>query len=248
MQSIVSRFLLIIIATTYTVSGFADEKKPLSLVSFSIPFFSESLQKGAFIELIATIEQHLDTPININLLPAKRAQRTFENNDADIYFPGLTSSLQGHHISSEPVFYKEVFAFTRTGDIIPRTKEQLIDKKIGLTTGYNYGESLNLASLDTRYAQSDQINFLKLQASRTDVFLVERYSGLKALALSGATGISYDEQYPLDSAPVFFIFQDTPHGRYLCAAFNQIIKKLKASGQLSQILQSPSYPSPKTLD
>lgn len=209
----------------------------LRLASFTIPHFIESPDEGAFIRLFKTLEQQLPYRIKVNLQPAKRAQMNFESGQADLYFPGLTTSLNGTYPHSEPVFYKEVFAFVREGQQIPARAADLKKLRIGLTAGYNYGDELGLASLNTSLAQTDTNNFRKLAAGRIDVLLVEGDSGLHALRESGVQGIIYDLNSPLSREPVFFIFQDTPKGSQLQNEFNRVIRHLKSTGQLPQLFR-----------
>lgn len=208
----------------------------IQLVSFLIPHFSESEQQGSFIKLYRAIEHSAGYPIKLSLMPTKRAQLNFQQSNADVYFPGLQTSIPGKHLRSEIVFYKEVFAFVHADNQIPSSLADLASLRIGLTAGYNYGEILQYSNFNIQEAQSDKVNLLKLEAGRIDVFLVERYSGLRALKESQVDNIKYDLHQPLSSEPVFFIFQNTERGLQLKELFNQEILRLRASGRLNSIL------------
>lgn len=213
-----------------------SEVTEVQLVSFSVPYFLESREKGAFIDLYRTIEQSISPQIRLTLLPAKRAQLNFELGKADIYFPGLPTSIKGNYLRSDTVFYKEIFAFVRKGDLLPSRPEQLSSLNIGLTSGYNYGEIVPKSNNNIQLAQSDKTNFLKLEAGRIDIFLVERYSGLKALRESQAQNIYYNLNTPLSREPVFFVFQNSDQGRYLQKEFNRVLNELRQKNQLSVLL------------
>ena len=230
--------LTIISALFFTVSTSADstQKNTLHLVSFHIPHFIDTQQQGVFTLLLNRIQQLTDYQLRLSLHPPKRAQLYFMNDQADIYFPGLGTSIEGEHIRSDTVFYKEIFAFVRKEKAVPSNLSQLNGKSIGLTAGYNYGNILNNTKLSPEYAKSDKINFLKLQAKRIDVFLVEHYSGLKALKQSGVSHIHYNLSTPISREPVFFIFRNTPQGYRIRDEFNRAIRSLKNSGELDQII------------
>lgn len=212
------------------------EPSEIQLTSFTIPHFSESANRGSFFQLYRTIEQAIGYPIQVSLMPTKRAQLNFQLAQADVYFPGLQTSIPSQHIRSETVFYKELFAFVRKGREVPESFAELTNLKIGLTAGYNYGEIIQYSNFNIQKAQSDDVNLLKLEAGRIDVFIVERYSGLKALAESKADNILYDLGKPLSREPVSFIFQDTERGHRLKKMFDAEIIRLKAAGNLNSIL------------
>ncbi|OOV87783.1 substrate-binding periplasmic protein [Oceanospirillum linum] len=236
-------------ALVFTANTLADnaQKNSLNLVSFYIPHFIDSQHQGAFSQLLRRIQELTNYHLELSLQPPKRAQFYFENGQAEVYFPGLETSIKGEHIRSDTVFYKEIFAFVRKEEAIPSDLSQLSGKSLGLTAGYNYGSILNNIRLPPQYAKSDKINFLKLQAKRIDVFLVEHYSGIKALEQSGASNIHYNPSTPISREPVFFIFRNTPQGYRVRDEFNQAIRSLKKSGELNKII-TDRYDSSDQID
>lgn len=139
-------------------------------------------------------------------------------------------------MTSDVFYMKREFVFTRENDVSNNIKD-LEGKRVGLTFGYTYSsELLSNPNIRFDYSKDDITNMKKLGMSRTDAFIVEEFSGLAALKLSGVRNIRYNPAVPLYERKVCFAFQPAETGTLLAKAFSDAIKEMKQDGTLKNLL------------
>ncbi|WP_413557017.1 substrate-binding periplasmic protein [Bdellovibrio sp. HCB209] len=213
------------------------EAKTARLVTFPIPLMVENKDKGLFINLAKEISKKVDVSYEIEVLPPNKAILKFTNNDVDGIFPGLDVNMPKNALKSVPFYSKIDFIFYRKDKPL-RTIKDLEGKAVGLTFRYPYTTELTGNSrIRFSYADDDVANIKRLSEGTIDAFVVEKLSGIKALGMSGVTGIDFDKTMPISTLNVYFAFKDNKQGRELHTKFNSVLEKMKADGELDKILE-----------
>ena len=204
--------------------------------TFYIPEFVENENDGRFIDLLKEIEKRTGRNFTIKLLPTKRAIVDFHENRIIGVFPGVDPFFKTEVVKSDVFHLKREVIFTRKNDSFSNIKE-LEGKRVGLTLGYSYTDKLlsnPLIKFDN--APSDVLNMKKLSAGRTDAFVCEETSGLKAMKLSEVENVTYDPAVSIYTQKSYFVFQPTETGKLLAEEFSAAIKEMKTDGTLKKIL------------
>ena len=215
--------------------------KTLSFCTFPIPLMVENEEKGVFIDLAKRIAKRAHIDIHINVLPPKRAINNFLKGDADALFPALDVNFPTgikFAKTQELIYIKEDFVFTKKGNPMLITIQDLEEKKIGITLGYPYVFELthnNLIKLET--AITDEQNAIKLIKGRLDAFVVEEKSGLKAFKKTNLyKEMQYNPRIPLSRQDVYFAFQYTDDGNKFAELFSNALKEMKKDGTFGKIM------------
>ena len=219
--------------------GLADT---VTLGSFYIPSLVESAQQGTFVEVARKVSAKAGYPAEIIFYPAQRTRDAFASGQLDGFFPALSQSLTQPHYASSSFALKRIYAFTRAGDDVITSLQDLRGKRIGYTLGFTYSESL-LKVQEAEYQSTilEPQSVKKLLAGRIDVLLGDETSTLGAIRAQGAVHqIHYDPASPLDEHPIYFAFRNTPRGKKLAADFSVVIDAMKANGDLQQLLSLPA--------
>ena len=207
------------------------------LFTFPIPLLVENDRKGVLIDLMMELQSRTELQIEITVLPTARGVRMFQQGEADGVFPVTQSMVGMSLVRTVPIAFKRDIAFVRTDTELPTSLDNFNNKVIGLTRGYPYSQNiLNIQGATYAEGVSDLANILKLSRGRTDVFIVEQFSGYKALEDSKVTNVIAASEFPLSNAEVFIAFQDNPRGRELNALFNKALFEMKEDGVFLVIL------------
>lgn len=230
------RWIVIWLVVSSLLAGHG-EAKTYKIAAFPIPLMVEDREQGVFVELFHAVALRSGEQFEFEVYPTQRVLKLFGDGEIDGFFPGLDITA-GEKSAKSSVFYtKTDFAFIRQGTPAIKTLADLEGKLVGLTKGYPYSaDLLNNTNITLEYADSDVLNMKKLAKGRLDAFVVEEYSGLKALKESDVTDVVYDPQSPLSALRVFFAFQDTDEGRKLADVFSQTLTALKADGTFDKIM------------
>lgn len=210
----------------------------IDLLTWNIPLFVESKDKGLFIKLVREIGKRSKKEINVTVMPPGSALMAFSNNKAHGYFPAHELSMAKEAHPSLPFYLKKDYIFFRKENRLVTIKD-LEGKKVGLTFRYFYDPQI-LANKKIRieYADDDFANMKKLGAGKIDAFVVEERSGIKVLQESGFTNIDFDRNFPLSEKTIFFAFQGTAHGEAIRDLFNKYLEELKADGTLERLFST----------
>lgn len=209
------------------------------LGTFFIPKMVDDEHKGIFIDLLKEIEKRTEKKFTVQLWPAKRTLKYFRENKIIGFFPAVEPFSQTEvlkPVTSDVFYMKREFIFSRENEVFNNIKE-LDGKRVGLTFGYSYADDLlSNQRIKFDYSRDDITNMKKLAMDRTDAFIVEEFSGLTALKLSGVRNIRYDPAAPLYERKVFFAFQPTDIGKVFAEDFSAAIKEMKQDGTLKSLL------------
>jgi polar amino acid transport system substrate-binding protein len=230
------RLLGFLLSLTLMTEG-ARAEEVLKLIAQPIPFFIESEESGAFIDLTKEIAKKLDVKISIEMYPTVRAIDNFRKGKGLIFIPGSHPKLQNYeYLETEPIFLKNIYIYSRKPESFSDLKD-LAHKRIGVTLGYTYPPGLtNLKGADIQEVQTDEANLRKLHTGRIDAFLGEERSANEAMAHLGFKDITYKKEKALMTEPIFYAFQKSPESLRWRQKFNDTIRTMKKSGALDKIL------------
>jgi len=209
--------------------------------SFPIPLMVVDNNNGVFVELTKAIAKEAGFDFTVSVKPTKRIATEFMEGKIDSLFPALNVMFPTGKAplkSSENIYVKQDFVFTKKGSPILKTIKDLEGKTVGITRGYPYAKEL-MANKKIKFqiVGKDEMNAKKLIAGRIDAFVVEEKSGLKAFELAGLNGkFQYDKTTPLSKQDVYYAFLNTDKGKKLEAAFSAALKKLKGNGTFAKIM------------
>ncbi|MBU2514354.1 transporter substrate-binding domain-containing protein [bacterium] len=233
-------FVYISMAAIFVVTT-ANAVEKVTFATFPIPLMVVDENTGVFIELVKTISSRAGFEISIQITPPVRTVSNFANNKAEVLFPAIDVFFppdQKYLKSSEIIYVKTDFIFTRKGDPLFKTINDIEGKKVGITRGYPYAKALmENKSIIFDIANGDEINVRKLMAKRIDVFVVEEKSGLKAFEDEGQLDqMHYDATSPVSKQDVFFAFQADARGKQLEQLISKALLELKKDGTFGKIM------------
>lgn len=204
-----------------------------------------SLNKGAFTEIVSAVFTEMKVEFQIEFYPWKRAEMMVENGVAWAVFPYKTTPER-----------KLVFNFSDqimngTGRLFyykPSNKVKIADWidfadlkgfKIGGVLGYWYEYDFKKAGLDVSYVVSDEINFRRLEKKIVDLVAADELVGRAIIQ-------KYFPEHQDDflvlpketdvSSLHLMISRNYRDSEILTAKFNTSLKKLKESGLYAKIL------------
>lgn len=208
--------------------------------SFPIPLMVVDNNNGVFVELTKAIAKEAGFELEISIKPTKRIGGEFMEGKIDSIFPALDVMFPpGKTLkSSENIYVKQDFVFTKKGLPILKTIKDLAGKNVGITRGYPYAKELmDNKNIKFHVVSKDEMNTKKLIAGRIDAFVVEEKSGLKAFANAKLDGkFQYDKAVPLSKQDVYYAFQKNEKGKKLEATFSAALKKIKENGTFGKIM------------
>lgn len=233
------RFISFILAFSIFVvpSVAADISQPYTIACYHIPLLVDDEEHGAFIELFKEAAQRAGIHYTMRLVPAKRAMRYFEDGDVIGIIPALQPTLALDAALTRQIFSKQVHAFVRSGDPIPKNVDSLEGKRIGLTRGFAYPRAILMnENIDIDYADTTEGSLLKLLEGRIDAVVADGYTALYAIEKVGLSGFHYDLSAILDEQPVYIAFQPSDEGRELARKISLALTSMESDGTMGKIL------------
>ncbi|QDK45527.1 amino acid ABC transporter substrate-binding protein [Bdellovibrio sp. ZAP7] len=220
----------------FCISG-SVEAKVARLVTFPIPLFVESKDKGSFLKLANEISSRTKSKFKVEVLTSNKAKLAFSNGKAEGFFPGMDNSVPKDALKSTPFYIRTNFIFYREKRPL-KTFKELYGKNVGLTFRYHYpAEIQENSKVKFIYADDDVANMRRLADGTIDAFIVEERSGLRALELSKVQGINYSRENPVSSQDCYFAFRNDEEGQNLLKEFNTVLEQMKADGSLQKVLK-----------
>nr|WP_321259122.1 transporter substrate-binding domain-containing protein [uncultured Pseudodesulfovibrio sp.] len=215
----------------------ADDSQPYKIACYHIPLLVDDKENGAFIELFKEAAQRAGIHYTMRLVPAKRAMRYFEDGDVMGIIPALRPTLALDAALTRQIFSKQVHAFVRRGESIPKNVDSLEGKRIGLTRGFAYPRSILMnEDIDIDYADTTEGSLLKLLEGRIDAVVADGYTALYAIEKVGLSGFHYDLSAILDEQPVYIAFQPSDEGRALARKISLALTSMESDGTMGKIL------------
>ena len=208
-------------------------------MTFKIPDYVINENQGTFVELAKDVAKELSLSLKIEVYPPKRTVLNFELEKAVGYFPALDVFNNRNVIKTEPFYFKRdyLFSLKKTSKDLLVPKKDKKKLKICITSGYPYdlkGLKVDYELLETT---SDERCFDILKKGRSDYFLCELHTGIKA-AISSDLENFYIHPKAISSLDAYFAFQDSKEGRKYAKSFSKIIKKMREDGRLSGYFKS----------
>ena len=204
--------------------------KPVKFASYYIPGMVIDQRTGVFIKLHQEIMRRSKIDVQFQIMPTKRVQYAFKQNQLISYFPELYENLPKKQlILSESFYFKKIILFTLQNFNIQSTFD-LEGLKLGAVHGYSYGhEIVKNKNIKLLYTDNDDINVKLLLKGRIDGILGDSQSTLAAINKSGFKDrFIYDLNKPINLLDVFYVCQNSPLGKDICNRISLVIKKLKS--------------------
>ena len=209
-----------------------EECSTLSVAAARIPHYIENRTTGIFIELLTEATKYAGLDLKVSVLPKKRALQQFLRGHFNALIPHSSAGQKLDAYKSVPILIKRDFAFVRRGSSPPKTIEDMVGLRVGLTSQYAYPKSLTEREdiNFTSQARSDQMNIRMLLAGRYDVAIIEQKSGLEAASSVGREQIIYDPRHPISELKVWIQYEKTACGQFYKQKIDQAISEMKADG------------------
>ncbi len=208
------------------------------IAGYPIPLMIENSDSGLFVEIIKELIQRTGEDFEIVVYPAQRTVAAFHAGEVDAFFPALDVLIEKEKASSDPMYVKCDFAFTRKGDPELKSIADLEGKKVGITAGYPYVKELTAnPNITLDVGPNDVANINKLSAGRIDVFVVEEKTGLAALKQAGVDNVAYPADSPISKQNVYIAFQATDAGKALAEKFSKALQGMKEDGSFGKIME-----------
>jgi len=228
-------FILFLVVTVSALA--AEDEKVYSVVSYHIPLLVDDAEQGAFVLLLQEAAARAGIRYTLELYPAKRAMRLFEDGMAMAVMPALLPTLRNEAALTCQIFTKKIHGFVRGGDVVPGTVQELVGKRIGLVRGFSYPRSiLYNENIEIDYADTTDSSLKKLEKGRVDVVVVDGYTAIDAMRRMGLTELDYDLSATLHSQPVFMAFQPTRDGKALALRMSKALLSMKEDGMYDAIV------------
>jgi ABC-type amino acid transport substrate-binding protein len=213
------------------------------LGAYAIPGVFEADKSGTYDKVLAQIAANSGLQLNYAVLAPGRLEADFKSQNFDCIIP-LDARFwgDGKLANSEPLNIAKIYLFSRTGEGPFTSLEQLKGKRIGARRGMPYGPAFDSSGVKAELVNEDDQNVQKLMAKRIDAFLAYvpdmwEWSKNKQQPLP-----NHDKGKPFETHKDAFLCRDSAETRAFLKAFNEAVIKMRASGQLQQLLGSSHVP------
>ncbi len=206
--------------------------------SFPIPLMVIDGDNGVFVELTKEIAKQADLSVTIKVNPPLRTQKYFQEGKIIGLFPALDVMFPpGAKIErSDSIYLKQDFVFTKKGNKMLRTLDDLKGLKVGITRGYPYARALREAKdLKIEEVESDELNAKKLIGGRIDAFVFLKPLALDVLSKMSEKEIHCGQEFNMTVGG--FYFQLNEEGANLASEFNQQIGIMFRDGTYARIMK-----------
>ena len=212
-----------------------------------VPYQSKGLHHGGTVSRIVT-EAFASQGITVEYeyYPWKRGYVRAETGEVDGTFLWFaTAERRATFYISDPVIdIQYVFFHLKNYGFDWNTIDDLQDKTIGATVGYDLGEAFQEAERDNvitvERVTTDEQNFQKLLLGRIQIFPCDRevgYALLRKLFPPGLAGLFTHHTKPLKAAPHHLLLsKKNEQNKQMLELFNKGLQKLKDSGRYQQYL------------
>ena len=241
------RLYLAFVLVTCAVDGLTDTvrgsipEQEIVFATFPIPLMVESETEGVFIELSQEIIKRMGINARIRVSPPQRSINDLVKGRVDVLFPALDTLFVDDDIYSrtqELIYIKEDFVFTRKGETLLTSIDDLHGKVVGVTRGYPYArEVVRNENLKLDYSLKDEIVVQKLIIGRVEAFIVEEKTGVRAFEKQGVDKLmQYNPALPISRQDVYYATGRNGHGQQLADDISKALKSMKEDGTFEQIL------------
>lgn len=230
LMAVVFLFLLTANASSESLDVVCDEWPPYQIVS------KTKKVSGFSTEVVRAVFKRIDVTVNsLNAYPWKRALDNVET--------GKSHALFSANFSQE----RTAFAWYPDESLIDSpwviwvkkdsgnhytSLDDLKGKTVGVVNGYSYTKDFwDFVKLNKAFegANSDEINFKKLQGGRFEYTVAELGNGYHILKKLGIKGIVPVIKYPIKYAGLFIIFNKEKVPKEIVEKFSEGLKEFKKS-------------------
>lgn len=181
--------ILLVLTILLAAYSSASLSRELTLAYVDFPPYeyqgSDNQPKGVLVDIVKTIFQRANIPVNFKFLPFKRALEEVKDGTVDGLFNFYKTEERlplfdfSESIISNPLvlFVRQDSQLTFNGSL-----NDLKGKTIGAMLGYTYGSEFDSAeSLKVERIASHEANFKKLAYARIDAYPCDRLVGIHIL-------------------------------------------------------------------
>lgn len=211
-------------------------------------YVQEGKNRGILIDILQYADQHLhNDSLQLALYPWARAYLQASSGDGGIVGLSWTRRRDELFDYSDPLFFDEVVVVVRRGNEFPfRTLSDLRGKRVGIVRDASYGEAFERARdtgvfvVDGDNGASNRLH--KLMAGRIDCALFNvGKAGFEETLRIHKEFLPFKNSLvvlpvPLRSDPNFLAFPKSMQMKPWLAAFNQVIKRGYARGDIPRII------------
>lgn len=214
----------------------ANPASATAIASYYIPGLVIDKNEGQFVKLHHEIFRRLKLSGDFQMLPARRAQLSFERGELDSYFPELWENVpepKDNYVVSDPFWYKKVIMYSLKSSAI-KDLTDMYGKTAGAVRGYSYGDEITREKrFNILYNHNDDMNVKMLLGGRIDAIFGDNASTSSAVKNNVDGGaIYYDLNKPIAVLDVFYICHNNAKGVALCGNISRVIRQLKQEGIL----------------
>jgi len=220
-----------------SVYGADSEFKRLSVVCDAWPPYQiaeNGRLSGFSTKIVEIVFVRMKTAVpTIDIYPWKRAILMIENGKADALFSAnFTEDRTAFAFyPDEPIISSPWVMWVREeDDLIFRSFDDLLGKKVGIVRGYSYTpEFWNFVKKYNIYEEvtNDEINFKKLNLGRIDFVLAEFGNGLHIIRKLKLNKIIPLIKNPVKTDGLYLIFNKKTVSRSFVDRFSEELKRLK---------------------
>ena len=214
-------------------------------VSTAVTDYGVALQdqddNGFYAEIRSSLFNSVGIENEVHILPFKRAQVAFTNNDVDCFWPmdiDLLKSLIGSDvelIQSVSMFDSSQHLFTRNGEPAIANINEVNGKHIAISIGSNLQPKLEQAGAEVSLVQLQDNKASMLDGKRVDAVGGWAPENLITWKLSGIKPPNYDKNFKLNSSGNSVVCHDTPETNAFIDALDAAIPLFKSSDEFKSI-------------
>jgi ABC-type amino acid transport substrate-binding protein len=214
------------------------------LGAYAIPGVFEPDKSGNYDKVLAKVAKDSGLKLDYVVLAPGRLETDFKDQKFDCVIPldARFWSSNDKTFNSEPLNVAKIYLFSRATEGPYWNLDQVKGKRIGVRRGMPYGPVFDGSGLQAEVVNDDDQNVQKLAANRIDAFLAYvpdmwEWSKEKQRPLP-----NHDQTKPFETHKDAFLCRDTAETRAFAKTFNDAVIKIRAAGQLQQMLGSSYVP------
>ncbi|MCP4349801.1 MAG: transporter substrate-binding domain-containing protein [Desulfobacterales bacterium] len=241
------RFCLVFtVAIMLNTGVFAQQSQTLELISEPwkpwITKDENGQPSGIFIKISKKIFDKAGIEYRIKYFPWKRCLHRMEKGKSDVLLMLAKSPEREKFMTfTEPVMTDLLLLYYNISKVIEWNKfEDLKTYKIGLTSGYDYGDEFNKAKERYKYrldfAYTEKQTIMKLSAKRFDLGLMNKSVTESFLKKNPKVDNIRAAKKPVRESVYHIAFSKKSELAPLLPKINSIIEEMKSDGVIDQIL------------
>lgn len=201
------------------------------------------VREGLSFALIRSIFSRLNYTVDLELVPQNRMLHYLQTGQKDgATIISINQERKAYIAFSEPLFRKTgyIYSLAKGKPFVWQTYKDLKEKRIGITSGHNYGDEFTQAvkqqGLTVEETTTDEQNFQKLLSGRVDLVLCIDHTARTILQRP-----EFREKFSHAAKPYFEkayhvgLSKKSP-ARDLMPQINEVIRQMQEDGTLDAII------------